>query len=89
METAAADAFLFQMLQLMCNCFVLPQNEIVAVFYYFAMYRPVMLQVRNILKLGKAILLWTKIDCFITVSNYNNHDLFLYFYYPIFGKEIY
>lgn len=48
-----------------------------------------MLQVRNILKLGKAILLWSKIDCFITVSNYNNNDLFLYFYDVIFGKEIY
>lgn len=37
MESAAVDAFLFQMLQLMRNCFMLPQNEIVAVFYYFAM----------------------------------------------------
>lgn len=89
METAAVDAFLFQMLQLMRNCFELPQNEIVAVFYYFATYRPVMLRVRNILKLGKAILLWSKIDCFITVSNYNNNDLFLYFYDLIFWKEIY
>lgn len=56
------DAFLFQMLQLTCNSFEMPPNEIVAVFYYFAMYRPVMLQVRNILKLGKAILFWSKID---------------------------
>lgn len=51
-----ADVSVFQMLPSICNCFELPRNEIVAVFYYFAMYRPVILQVRNILKLGKAIL---------------------------------
>lgn len=38
----------------------MPQNEKVAVFYYFAMCRPVMLQVRNILQFGKAIPLWRK-----------------------------
>lgn len=70
----------------MRNCLVLPQNEIVAECYYFAMYRPVMLQVRNILKLGKAILLWSEIDCFIAVSNYNSNDFFLYFYDLIFGN---
>lgn len=80
MEIAAADVSVFQMLPLICNCFELPQNEIVAVFYYFAVFRPVMLQVRNILKLGKAILLWSEMDCFITVSNGNNNDLFFFSY---------
>lgn len=63
------------------------QSEIVAECYCFATYRPVTFQVRNILKLGKAILLWSQIDWFIAVSNYNN-DFFLYFYDLIFGNVL-
>lgn len=84
MEAAAVDAFLSQMLQRRCNCFELPQSEIVAVFYYFATFRPIMLQVRNILKLGKAIPLWSKTDCFITVCNQTKIFFPLYFHHLLF-----
>lgn len=84
MEIAAAEVFVFQMLSLIWNCFEMPQNEKVAVFYYFAMCRPVILQVRNILKFGKAIPLGRKKEFYYCTIK----KLFIYFHHFILCKEI-